>query len=244
MRKQLNQLLQLSVLIVFVAANNVAAYEDKITHPALTKKATENTQLDLYLKNQLGLSDGVSTIFTLYNPTMNILALLQQGSKDEDKERCRRANHMHNPMNWISWNDSYMSDEPSWWWPIDCSSWSRKYSNVTWATGYLAPAPNGAKASFTIDPQYAPNNWDMARQYYYSALTSQTSTARETAFAQTFQAVGQVMHLLQDMAVPAHTRNDFASHLTQNGSTFRVKSFSLHFAIFCAMFAPCPVPSA
>jgi len=36
---------------------------------------------------------------------------------------------------------------------------------------------------------------------------------RESAFANTFWTMGHVLHLLQDMGVPAHTRNDFASHL-------------------------------
>jgi len=61
--------------------------------------------------------------------------------------------------------------------------------------------------------------WDNARIYFYSALTSGDNAARESYFAKTFQSAGQVMHLLQDMAVPAHVRNDFwNSHIWTGGT--------------------------
>jgi hypothetical protein len=59
--------------------------------------------------------------------------------------------------------------------------------------------------------------WDHARQYYYSALTSLSKSGQESYFVKTFQGLGQVLHLLQDMAVPAHVRNDFTSHLAFQG---------------------------
>lgn len=51
-------------------------------------------------------------------------------------------------------------------------------------------------------------SWQKAREYYYKALTLPTKAERETAYADMFRSLGQVMHLVQDMAVPAHTRND------------------------------------
>jgi hypothetical protein len=42
---------------------------------------------------------------------------------------------------------------------------------------------------------------------------------REAALARTFETLGHVMHLVQDLSVPAHTRNDFGSHL-QYGTSF------------------------
>jgi len=55
--------------------------------------------------------------------------------------------------------------------------------------------------------------WDNAKNYYYSALTSTSGENYETYLARTFQALGHVLHLLQDASVPAHVRNDFRSHL-------------------------------
>ena len=48
--------------------------------------------------------------------------------------------------------------------------------------------------------------WDNAREYYHLALASPSSADRETNFAKTFQSLGQVIHLIEDMAVPAHVR--------------------------------------
>ncbi|MEW6079711.1 MAG: hypothetical protein AB1724_18035 [Thermodesulfobacteriota bacterium] len=60
-------------------------------------------------------------------------------------------------------------------------------------------------------------SWQKAREYYYTFLSGKDFTGnavadtrdkREAAFADCFRSVGQVMHLLQDMSVPLHTRND------------------------------------
>lgn len=51
-------------------------------------------------------------------------------------------------------------------------------------------------------------SWNDARHNYYTALTSQTTDQRNEHFARTFRSVGQIMHLVEDMAVPEHTRND------------------------------------
>lgn len=47
-------------------------------------------------------------------------------------------------------------------------------------------------------------SWVTARDSFYQALT----TGSEAEFATTFRSLGQVMHLISDMAVPAHVRND------------------------------------
>lgn len=52
-------------------------------------------------------------------------------------------------------------------------------------------------------------SWIWARSHFYEALTTNFNGRREPAFADVFRALGQVMHLVQDVAVPAHTRNDF-----------------------------------
>jgi hypothetical protein len=56
-------------------------------------------------------------------------------------------------------------------------------------------------------------SWQKARERYHAALTSSVTTAeahlqREQAFADTFRALGQVMHLVVDASVPEHARND------------------------------------
>lgn len=51
-------------------------------------------------------------------------------------------------------------------------------------------------------------SWKKAREYFYEGLTLISKTEREKALADSFRAIGQVMHLVQDMSVPAHTRED------------------------------------
>jgi hypothetical protein len=60
-------------------------------------------------------------------------------------------------------------------------------------------------------------SWKAVREYFYIALTGKdftnnlvapTQTNKETYFGKTFRGIGQVMHLVQDVSVPAHTRND------------------------------------
>lgn len=50
--------------------------------------------------------------------------------------------------------------------------------------------------------------WQDARDRYFQGLTSTSPFFREQPFAATFQTLGQLIHLPQDAAVPAHTRND------------------------------------
>ncbi len=175
-----------------------------------------------FINSMLGLSRGIDTQLSRVtasgnNTTKSIERWLRDGSQEEDHPIGRAANHFHNPL--LSWDQSYCTDS----WIMDIwtriADWRPLYSNITWATGYKTPTEKANMDSAYnpyVDPP-VPNNWDNARLYYYRALTRITPTGvygRDTALAQTFQALGQVMHLLQDMAVPAHVRNDFQSHLT------------------------------
>jgi hypothetical protein len=136
--------------------------------------------------------------------------LLKKGSEVEDDPNCRASNHFHNPLA-LNWKESGTSDQPLLL-SLLCYNWRPWYSNVTWATGYLAPPPGGPQATFTSEPDRAPNTWNSARENYHKALTATEQTKRDSSFAMTFRALGQVSHLLQDMSVPAHVRNDLASH--------------------------------
>lgn len=56
-----------------------------------------------------------------------------------------------------------------------------------------------------------PNNfysWKNARQYFYQGLTSTIEAGRDLYLANSFEILGHVVHLIQDMSVPAHTRDD------------------------------------
>lgn len=51
-------------------------------------------------------------------------------------------------------------------------------------------------------------SWRSARDNFYYALTSRSKSTRDSHFALTFKSLGQVIHLVQDCASPAHARND------------------------------------
>ncbi|MEW6417390.1 MAG: hypothetical protein AB1480_04630 [Nitrospirota bacterium] len=107
----------------------------------------------------------------------------------------RNNNHFHNPL--VTWENAGLND---YFGPLNYTG----QSLVLWAQN-----PNQH-----IGGEWS---WQDARQYYYIALTGKdfngevkasTQTERERYYADTFRAVGQQMHLVQDVSVPSHTRND------------------------------------
>ncbi len=221
------------VLSILLDVQHVEAYDDQDTHPLITEKAIGFAKLDSVLKSSLGYPEGSLAIVK----GNTIINLLREGAYLEDHPLCRASNHFHNPLQ--PWDQSYMSDDTT---PLglgvrlycELQGWSYfgRKSDVTWATGFLASAPSGTKGSFSSNPDYAPYNWDKAHTDYYNALTSITTADRESKFADTFSTLGHIMHLLQDMAVPAHTRNDFTSHLMVDPVYGRVQPYENYVKIF------------
>ena len=218
-----------SLLLIFfvILQSKTYAYDDSITHLDLSDNAVEYSSLDQYTKGKLNLKDGIGTKLFINSQPKTIKEWIKFGSTKEDKEPCRRSNHFHNPIN-ENWQYAGMDELPSWacdeWHPLNIG---QAYSALTWATGYITQpplnptptTPDGLKAGFSSDADKQSQNWDKAREYYYKALTLTLSGERESHLAQTFQSIGQVLHLLQDMAVPAHVRNDFLnSHIYTGGA--------------------------
>ncbi|MBI3028539.1 MAG: hypothetical protein HYY64_03405, partial [Candidatus Rokubacteria bacterium] len=113
--------------------------------------------------------------------------------------------HFHNPLRPFS--SSGVTDLP----PFiqgACSAteFDQTFSSVLWGTRFTSPQERGPGAGNPFD-------WDAARSAYLDALILPTSAEREAALARTFETLGHVMHLVQDLAVPAHVRDDFQSHL-------------------------------
>lgn len=202
---------KLTIIILFsllYLGNNVFSYDDERTHRQLTERAIDLSLLSSYLRNNFGFQEGSSSIIN----GRTISWWLREGAYLEDDPICRATNHFHNPLD--PWNLSYMSDEP-WYVNLWCgvTGFSTRYSNVTWGTGFLSP--DGPEIN-RVNQQMG---WDNAKYDYYIALTSVFSENHDTYLAKTFQALGQVLHLLQDVSVPAHVRNDFRSHLEFIGIT-------------------------
>jgi hypothetical protein len=91
---------------------------------------------------------------------------------------------------------------------IVCSftDFDQTFSSVLWGTRFTSPQDRGPIPGNPFD-------WDAARIAYRDALILRTPAEREAALARTSETLGHVKHLVQDLAVPAHVRNDFQSHL-------------------------------
>jgi len=64
-------------------------------------------------------------------------------------------------------------------------------------------------SSFVWASAYANEwSWRIARDKYHEGLTVTTDMERKNSLADSFRAIGQVMHLVQDLASPPHVRND------------------------------------
>ncbi|MBI4824430.1 MAG: hypothetical protein HY805_09435 [Nitrospirae bacterium] len=104
------------------------------------------------------------------------------GAREEDSPFNRSFNHFHDPTN--AWDKAGLNDS-------SLGMSSLLFAQNQW---WLEPIGNWS--------------WQKAREYYYQALTATDKTTREQNFANTFRALGQIMHLIADSSVPAHTRND------------------------------------
>lgn len=205
MNKKLAILVACLAGVFTMSGQQCYGYNETVTHKDLTQNAVNASQVDTYLASRLLLSKGIDELVS----GTSILDRIRDGSELEDKPMCRASNHFHNPLNSFSWDDSYMKDEPflirSF---CYLTGWGTKRSDVVWATVFRAPVPGGLRVETSMN--YF--DWDMARDYYFKALTSPTAAERTENYAKTFQALGQVLHLLQDMAVPSHVRSDFKAH--------------------------------
>lgn len=194
----------LSISFFLISGSAAQSHDDIVVHPLITRNAALQSKTDNYLATNLNFSEGWETIIS-GKAGKSILKYLEEGSQAEDKPRCRAASHFHDPLK--SWNVSYMTDRnPYVDFRCQFSEYTQIYSNITWSTGYLSPdAPRIERVAQRM-------GWDHARKYFYLALMATSKTDREQYYALTFQALGQVLHLLEDLSVPAHVRNDFTSH--------------------------------
>ena len=200
------------ILYYLFFAGVIYAYDDERTHRQLTQRSLDAANLSSYLRSQIKFNDGTSSMVG----GRTIGWWLREGSYLEDNPTCRACNHFHNPLK--PWDQAFMTDDSTFIGGLvrqhcNLQGWlySDRKSNLTWGTGFQSP--NGSP----INRLRQEMGWDHARQYYYSALTALSLVEKENYFVKTFQALGQVLHLLQDLAVPAHVRNDFTSHLVFQG---------------------------
>jgi hypothetical protein len=124
------------VVLLSLIPSQASSWDDKKTHPILTKQAVKNaTDFEDVLNMQLGFEDADIKLSNGLE-TLSITDWLRKDSLKEDDPLCRAANHFHNP--WKPWDESKMTDSI---WILDklCgafTSFGAKYSNISWATGF------------------------------------------------------------------------------------------------------------
>jgi hypothetical protein len=175
----------------------------KVINEYIAKTTINGFSLDSYLDNNLNMPDGINSTFNLYSFN-SAWELLRNGGEYEDAPPeniipfRRSRNHFHNPLKSWPWNQAGAGYTGT---GSFCDIGFCPLSAILWAYG-----PQNS------DPVFNPGgdwSWLKTREYFYKALTSTTLMDRDYYFANTFRGLGQVMHLLEDMSVPDHTRNSF-----------------------------------
>ncbi|MCA9470121.1 MAG: hypothetical protein KC643_32375, partial [Nitrospira sp.] len=187
------------VMVLGVSTNLILIGEveawERITHRELTENVIDVVapNLNPYLSNSLGLESGLNSTVD----GMTVKQWMMEGSDLEDGEGMnvssisgalsfgRPLNHFHEPIANSGLGHVFLSA-------------------VDWS---LAPLENQFPGG--------PFSWNDAREYYFKALTSPTKAERDENWGKTFRTLGQIMHLIQDSANPAHVRDD--PHVFRDG---------------------------
>lgn len=146
--------------------------------------------------------------------------LIISGSEAEDHPTERAQHHFHDPVSDKGLDNNYygagtLVDMIALFYPpAEQSNISRFFCSLL---SLCEPSFNldGTSAvkrvSGETSSEYPYNyfSWPDTQEYFYRALTALTEEEREHYLALTFFSLGHSLHILEDMGVPAHTRNDF-----------------------------------
>jgi len=179
-------------LCVFLAAVDTCfAWDNLDTHRRLTERSVEKQpafRLDDYLKNKLSIPGGLQLSFN----GNTLFKLILDGSDYEDSMSTfdvRAKNHFHNPTRFGF------------------------EAGLTDLLGFVQGHSAQCWAETVPENEWGYENFKAA---YRQAMTAPTLEERRFYLQKAFRTVGHLMHLVQDMAVPAHTRNDlYPAHFDQ-----------------------------
>lgn len=157
------------------------------THEAIndhiSKGIFQGFSLGQYLKDELKIQGGVEELFVDSVEPMTVWQWLRAGGTREDK-----------PPGGIP----YLRSRNHFHNPLTDQGFLTGESSLFWAQKSIGTQSPGGYYS-----------WNDVRDYFYKALTLPTKTERDSYFAKMFRGLGQLMHLVQDLSVPEHARNQF-----------------------------------
>lgn len=186
LQKALGIVAALAVLLNLSFSYALETETHKTINEYIASKTFDGFSLNSYLQAQIGFQKGVEEIFQ----SKKVSEWLGDGGVKEDvpywyMPYLRSVNHFHNPLT------------------------NQGFSGV-WGTGVLSGVSSiqwSQKAIATQSPG-GYYSWHDVRDYFYKGLTANAKTTRDQNFADTFRGLGQLMHLLEDLSVPEHTRDD------------------------------------
>lgn len=158
----------------------VRAYDANVVHPAMTERAFEGADTAKHFLHRLGLE--WSTLIAGRAPA----DWAAMGATAED-HGSRPLNHFYDPIHEVPLVVKFPGTAC-----ITIDPLSGEYTASQWAT------------------QAAANDFGLAaaRAHLNRALVASSSRERDESLVKLFKTLGHMMHLLQDMAQPQHTRND------------------------------------
>ena len=179
----------------------------KINQKIATSPFSGYKSLDDYLINNLSIAGGTGATFYKTGigigcGTKNIADWISWGGRYEDELPVpgiygRSYNHFHDPTKLL--NQAGFSD----WLHLEIINnvlpLHAGISSVIWALD------SNAQSSVPLFGDYS---WPAARNYFYNALTATDVDTRNNNFSDCFRSIGQLMHLIEDVSVPEHTRNE------------------------------------
>ncbi|HEY9060909.1 MAG TPA: hypothetical protein VIO64_10480, partial [Pseudobacteroides sp.] len=200
--------------ILVLYSPSVFSYNDTTTHKDITKTSIDKfEEINDYFKSILGFKEGSNEPV---NET-TITKLIQEGSTNED-HRNRAYNHFYNPL-----NGEGLDDYP---FPLfrlyggkssNCGS-LYKYTGIPALGWALGSGYRSCGAGYFDEDNYNGYSWIKARESYYNSFFY--PELRDYYLISFFEQFGRVLHMLEDMSVPAHVRNDMLGHLTPKGLNY------------------------
>ncbi len=214
------------VLFLLVGVESVSAWNNKGTHPAINEWAVKVFEKDLRpLDKRLASTrlDGEECRGIAWDPqdgtantTQSIAVnrkkslvrwIVDGGFSADEPEILMGLRHFYDPRNastpWLTdthgvadWLKSYVTPERG----------VPEIDAVTWAIDKNDTGDDGAYGVqdwISISQDYS---WFDAKKYFKLALANENRD--NVNYGKAWRAVGEVMHMMADMAVPAHVRND------------------------------------
>lgn len=212
MKKTISYFSALLITVLFFSAQSFG-YTDNVHRP-ITELVVETSDIDdslVGLGYESGIDTPISKIVNDQEIEKSVLEWIVEGGwrEDDSLDECdpgktRAANHFHDPTK--NWAEAYF-DKPANL-PYQWAYGSPPVSALLWGLDFDLVDEKQVSVQLFDDNTTGDWSWPNARELFYQSLTSEEPSARHNNFADTLRAVGQVAHLVEDMSVPAHTRND------------------------------------